>query len=265
MSTRNDSDKIDDELVCVDSFVQRLKEIDSDQMITVCRECNDPPDFWVTIAGSQYAVEVTSIVVDQHYHALCKKLKESIQAALKASNSIQGTYALDVRRRPELPRRGTTLWSQLITEAIQTLQTMSHAPTSTAMPLLKDKAGYVSLAKWAEDGQTIGLCSTSRGKWESEAREELTRLLQEATAKKRAKVQKAGIPQRGLDVVLLFYDAYGYGDGEDARQALAKVQGYEWFHSLFWVSSFSNRANTLYPNSPGRAGVFLYSKNGVWQ
>ena len=42
MSTRNDSDRIDEELVCVDSFVQRLKEIDSDQIITVCREYNDP-------------------------------------------------------------------------------------------------------------------------------------------------------------------------------------------------------------------------------
>ena len=153
MSTRNDSDKIDEELVCVDSFVQRLKEIDSDQMITVCRECNDPPDFWVTIAGRKYAVEVTSIVVDQHYHAPCKKLEESIQAALEASNSIQGTYALDVRRRPELPRRGTTLWNQLITKALQTLQTMSNAPTGTAIPLLKDKlATYL----WP-NGQRMGI------------------------------------------------------------------------------------------------------------
>ena len=265
MSIRNDSDRIDEELVCVDSFVQRLKEIDSDQMITVCRECNDPPDFWVTIAESKYAVEVTSIVADQHYHALCQKLEESIQVALEASDSIQGTYALDIRRRPDLPRRGTPLWKQLISKAVQALKAMSNAPTGTAMLLLKDKAGYISLAKWSDDGHTIGLCSTPAGKWEGEAREELTRLLQEATEKKRAKVEKAGIPQRGPAVVLLFYDAYGYGGIEDARQALAKVQGYEWFHAIFWVSSFSDRANTLYPDSPGRAGGVLHSKNEAWR
>jgi hypothetical protein len=265
MSTRSDSDRIDEELVCVDSFVQRLKGINSDQMITVCRECNDPPDFWVTIAESKYAVEVTSIVADQHYHALCKKLEEAIQAESEASNSIKGTYALEVRRRPEIPRRGTTLWKQLISTAVQALQSMSNTPPGMAMPLLKAPSGSISLAKWSDDGQTIGLCNTPGGKWEGEAREDLVRLLQEATNKKRAKIEKAGIPQRGPDVVLLFYDAYGYGNIEDARQALAKVQGYEWFHSIFWASSFSDRHNTLYPDSPGRAGGFLYSKNGAWR
>ncbi len=48
------------------------------------------------------------------------------------------------------------------------------------------------------------------------------------------------------------------------KQALLKVQGYEWLHSIFWAASFTDRSNTLYPGKPGRGGVFLYSKKEEW-
>ena len=64
---------------------------------------------------------------------------------------------------------------------------------------------------------------------------------------------------------LLLYDAYGYGSLETAMRAALDVKGYEWLHSIFWAASFSDRPNVMYPDSPGRAGCFLYSKSEGWR
>jgi len=71
VTKRKASGRINEEHVCIDSFIQHLREIDKKQEITFYEEPNDPPDFWVTIAGVKYAVEVTSIVTDYGYDDLC--------------------------------------------------------------------------------------------------------------------------------------------------------------------------------------------------
>jgi len=86
----------------------------------------------------------------------------------------------------------------------------------------------------------------------------------EAIAKKKAKIQSKGIMQLCPDVILLFYDAYGYGNIQDARKAFSNIKGHKWTHSIYWAASFSDRKNILYPDSPGRGGAFLYSKNNLW-
>ena len=59
--------------------------------------------------------------------------------------------------------------------------------------------------------------------------------------------------------------AYGYAEGEDAKIALRGVHGYDWFHSIFWARSFTDRTNELYPEEPGRIGLFLYTKEDRWK
>lgn len=261
------SGKIDEELVCIDSMVQRLKEIDSNQAITIRRECNDPPDFWINIAGTKYAAEVTSVVADENYAALCRALLRSIQvqAKSKASDAVKGTYALVAMRRPDVPRKRTNSWSQLVSTAVKNIQAMSNSSTGVRASLLRTKSGDLSLVKLADSGDTIGLCRTPEAKWEGEVRSELSQHFQKAINEKRAKIEKKGVTDKRSDVLLLFYDAYGYADAEDARQAFQTVEGYEWFHSVFWAASFSDRQNTIYPDNPGRSGVFLYSKNLGWR
>jgi hypothetical protein len=259
------SDKIDEELVCIDALVQRLKEINPHQEVVVCRELNDPPDFWITIGGAKYAAEVTSIVTDEDYAAQCRKLIESVQTELEAESTVEGTYALVVMRCPEIPPRGTTRWHRLVSRTIEAIQSSSGSQSGTKVRLLDDGNGHLALAKCSDDGRAIGLVRTPVAKWEGEVRNELSLLLQHAIDTKRTKIEKKGIPDRCPDVLLIFYDAYNYGDIEDARFALATVQGYEWFHTIFWAASFSDRRNILYPEAPGRGGAFLYSKNSTWR
>lgn len=111
-------------------------------------------------------------------------------------------------------------------------------------------------------------------KWEGEVQAGLARLIQNAVSSKRSKLEKNGVPQQCGDSILCLYDAYGYGDTEDAQVALRNVRGYYWFHSIFWAAaSFVDlsagtpqvRRNELYPQEPGRIGSFLYTRKDRWK
>jgi len=262
MNKKRESGRIDEELVCFNSFVQRLREIDSGQEITFFKETNDPPDFWITVGGVEYAVEATSIVIDYGYDALCNYLLQSIRSESKANNAAEGKYAFTVVRRPEIPKRNTNQWTMLVSTAATKIQEMSNAPSGVESCLLKDRKGYLKIQKLSDQGSTIVLCRVPAAKWEGEVQEELSQLFKKAIEMKREKLKD--VLHRCSNVILLFYDAYEYSDIEDAKQAFLKVEGYEWLHSIFMTISFSDIHNTLYPDTPGRRGVFLYSKNEQW-
>ena len=109
-------------------------------------------------------------------------------------------------------------------------------------------------------------------KWEGEAQADLARLIQGAVSRKRKKLES--VPQHCRDIILLLYDAYGYGDAGDAKIAFREVHGYDWFHSIFWAAAPlpdpragtpRARPNELYPREPGRPGFFLYTKEDAWE
>jgi hypothetical protein len=265
MRRSNRPGRIDEEAVCIDALVHRIRQVDHLQEITVERECIDPPDFWMSIGPLKYAVEVTSIVVDEHYDALCMTLLRAVQAELVAGTAAKGTYALDVFRTTKLPRRGTKEWRKLVSNLVQNIRQMSTASVGAKIPLLEMESGRLSLMKLSESGSNVGKVWMPDARWEGEARGELSRLLQERVNTKRKRAEEKGLDRTGCEIMLVFYDAYGYCDAEDARQELEGVEGYRWFHSVFWAASFTARPNILYPENPGRAGVFLYSKNPAWR
>lgn len=262
MTKRRASGRINEEHVCVDSFIQHLREIDSRQEITYYEEPNDPPDFWVTIAGVKYAVEVTSIVTDYGYDALCNKLVKAIRSESEINNGMKGTYVLTVMRRPDIPRKGTTDWKTLVSTAATKIREMSNALCGAESCLLKDMNGYLEIQKLSDKGSKIGPSRMPTMKWEGEAQGELSQLFKERIETKRGRLER--VLDRSSNIILLFYDAYVYGDVEDVQKAFLNVQGYEWLHSIFMAMSSSDIPNTLYPDTPGRRGVFLYSKNEQW-
>jgi len=136
---------------------------------------------------------------------------------------------------------------------------MLDVPSETESFLLKDANGSLKIHKMTTQGSAIDLLRMNTAKWGGEVQEELSQLFQKAIETKRELLKD--VLHQCSNIILLFYDAYGYGDIEEMQQAFLNVQGYEWLHSIFIALSFSNVSNILYPNSPGRKGVFLYSKN----
>lgn len=264
MARRIASGRINEEHVCLDAFVQHLRQIDSRQEITYSAEPDDPPDFWVTIAGVTYAVEVTVIVIDYDYDALRHGILKDICSECEKGNAMRGTYALVITRRPHIPSRRRSYRGKLVSTAAATIQDMSDAPCGIESCLLEEANGCFKIVKLSDQGNVVHWCISGEAKWEGEVQEELTQLFEDTVDKKRVRFERKGILRTCSNIVLLLYDAYGYATPEHARQAFSNVQGYEWAHSVFLAVPSSGIANTLYPDTPGRTGIFLYSRNVNW-
>jgi hypothetical protein len=260
----NKKNRIDEELVCVDSLAHNLKHCNGCSDVKVQKETNDPPDFWIDVDGLRYAAEITSIVKDQAYHATCTSLKDVVKKKAADEKVLVGTYCLKVIRHPELPRRNSKEWSALIRKVLSFIQNTVSNESTEKSALLNDQQGYLSIQKISADGATIGLLGAPEAKWEGEVLNELQELMQEAVTTKRKKLEKKGIPNSCPRIFLILYDAYGYASAEDAQKALLRTEGHDWFHSVFWATSFTDRDNMLYPGNPGREGIFLYSKTDKW-
>ena len=167
-------------------------------------------------------------------------------------------------RRPKLPRHASSEWRDLVRLATSFIQATRSVASTDKYCLLKDGHGYVGIRKVSAEGATVGLLGPVEVKWEGEIQEELCQIMRQIIAEKRRKLEKKGVPDECPQIMLLLYDAHGYGDTEDAQKALLKVEGYDWFHSIFWAASFTDRANEISPQNPGRNGTFLYSRNENW-
>jgi hypothetical protein len=256
--------RIDEELVCVESFVHHLKEKLSCTNVEIEKEKNDPPDFWITIASKRFAAEVTSIATDQEYSGLCEGLKTSIDKECRERNYLKGKYAIRIFMRPEIPKRNSRDWLQLVNAGVNYIRITMNSPSAEGTRILDVDDGYVVIEKSGSCGDAIGLIGPSDNKWGDEKGMELAQLLQKAIEKKRNAIEKKRVLDVCPNVLLILYDAYGHCDMKEAMKAFQRVSGAEWFHSVYWAASFSNRQNELYPSQPGRSGCFLYSKNGQW-
>jgi hypothetical protein len=259
---RRGDNKIDEESVCIDSLVQHLLGL-HESLVKIEREPEDPPDFWLSLGCRRFAVEVTSITADQSYAALCKHLHSLIK---KLCIGFPGTYVIDVFRRPDIPKRESKQWKALVAEMTAIIRDMSASLATNEIVVLSDRGGSLSLSKLKPEGSVVGLMHMPEPKWEGDVQVELSSLLGAAIKRKRERIAKKHSADQCDGVILALYDAYGFGDLDAARQALSRLQGHEeWLHSIYWAASFMDRLNLLYPESPGRFGEFLYSKEEAWQ
>lgn len=259
------SKRIDEELVSIESLAYFLKENRACREINIQREVDDPPDFWITISGEKFGAEVTSIVTGYGYNAICMKLEDEIERDCNASNCLNGNYALTVMSYPEIPKRASGQWRELVAEAKSYISATRNNSRADKKHLLQDSNGYLAIEKLSDRGATVGLAGPFSTKWEGEVRSELFRLFQTAVDKKREALERKGVLTICRNFILVFYDAYGFGDMDDAIEAFQQVRGFDWFHSVYWAASFADRPNELFPGTPGRRGCFLYSKKAEWR
>ena len=246
--------KIDEEKVCIDCLINHLRSHSNLPSIIIESEIDDPPDFWLSINDVRYAAEVTSIVKNQGYKAFCGNLEQSIRKEAERLNFLKGNYILIIKGSPRIIGRKNEI-------VIQALHVISSSKTPQISNLFEDEFGSIEIKRSQEPGYGIGLLQSVGLKWEGEVREEIGILMKEAISKKEIKLKNKGIKEK---IILLFYDAYGFGEIQDDRDAMKDIDGYEWLHSIFWASSFTDRPNELFPNEPGREGVFLYTKEKSW-
>lgn len=249
MTTKRKDNVIDEEMVCIDSLHHFLEQIVGLKEIQIEKEQNDPPDFWVTISGEKFAAEVTSIVSWQAYNGLCESLAATIQQKTLSDNCLNGRYVLTIERHPEMPKRNSKAWLRLIDISYVFIASTTNVPSKQTEIIFEDDNGYLTLEKISDDGSSLEIIGPAVWRWADEVEREVLKLMQDAVDRKREKLQKKDVTTKCQNVILLLYDAYGIYDIEQANQILQQTSGYEWFHSIFWVASFSNRPNRLAPDN----------------
>jgi len=254
-----ENNRINEEFVAVDALKHVLTQRCGCKEVQIVPEKKDPPDFWVTIDGVTFPTEVTSIVSNQQYDAQCEEFSKAIQRLAESRTVLSGTYALTTTGFPRIPKPTSKDGKRLLEMAVSFI---NETQTNPELKLLHNKMGIISISKLSPNGFTVGLCRNAPWLWEGEIQIQVAPLIQHAVDEKIRKLQSVGIEhQRAL---LLLYDAFVYADLTDARAAITQITGFNWFHSIFWAASFSNRENMTYPNEPGRNGGFLYSVNRDW-
>lgn len=153
ITTMEKSKRIDEEAVCIDSIMDFLGRKYSCEDIQFQIEPQDPPDFWITVAGRKYAAEVTSIVTDEGYHAHCNKLREEVRKTCTEKNCIMGKYVLIVKRRPAIPKRNSEEWRNLISNITALIGSTSGDQTLEETCLYNDSQGKLVIEKNIEELQ----------------------------------------------------------------------------------------------------------------
>jgi hypothetical protein len=133
--------KIDEELVCIDSLVQRIRSIPGSGAATFRAESDDPPDFWLNVDAKEFAVEVTAVTTGQAYMAQCDELFDAIKEGCHSDETWKGIYSICFFRQPEIPKRKK--WKQLVTQACSTIASLVSQPAETDCTLLSDGQGHI--------------------------------------------------------------------------------------------------------------------------
>lgn len=201
-----------------------------------------------------------SIVTRQEYYKHCKDFEDAICSSSQYKDSINGTYILIIKGCPNIPKKSASDWQDLVRQVISFVDETRALKSTNDKCLLKDKKGYLNIRKISDQYAMIGAIGPIQVKWENEIQDTLEKLIGTSVKDKWKKLENKGIPNICSRIILVFYDAYGFCDIEDVQKVIINVPDHNWFHSIFWVSSFTDRQNELSPANPGRVGKFIFSK-----
>ncbi len=197
--------------------------------VKVKSEPNDPPDFWIEIDGETFAAEVTQIKrenVPKAYDWYCKLLKD-----LKGkASSLPGYYSLDVAGEPEIPKPGSQERKQIIANALQYIDYTKNMNSYDSEPLWGSGGPGILITKRSSSPSGIFL-NHYRAERKTRTQEEMQNLLQERVDNKKAKMEKVDCSKK----ILLLYNSDGFCTYNIAREVFHKINGYDCFHSIFWI------------------------------
>jgi hypothetical protein len=204
-------------------------------------------------------------VTDQNYRAQCQRLHREVRDECRA-RGIGGNYFMVTMRRPDiLSHRKRRHWEALVANCVSQVERMASTPGRQEVTILGDIGGNLTISKESDAGGLFEFVPFPMLKYDVDLKCELADLIGVAIIAKRDKLNKRGVLSSCPNVILGLYDAHNISYVHVAKEAFDMLQGFEWLHSVYWAACFADRPNILYPNSPGRAGVFLYSKNEGWR
>ncbi len=255
------SNRIDEEQLCMNCFVGYLKYKIGCREIQAKREPKDPPDYWLKVDDKKFAVEVTILTKNAGYFPRCKRLAKAIEMEAKDNGWLCGKYILDILGGPEIPKRDSLAWKEIVKESLSYIYQTMNLSGADKKILKRDSKGVLGMEKLSNNGAYVATLG-SNAKFEGQIQEELREIIQKSISMKRNILQ--GFLSYCSEIILLFYDAYIYADIMDVRRAFKEIEGIDLFHSIYWVQGLKRNTKKSSNENIYSRGYFLFSKDKSW-
>lgn len=240
----NKSSRIDEEKLCAECFQRLLSARFGISAVEVERMPRgaDPPDFWFTIEGQRFPVEVSSLVekvvtdgradTTAGVHDRVRKFVCNVEEDALRAGCLSGEYVIwfgacaNVHdNRKDLER-----------SAVDFVRHTQLTDTTEEHPIVEGGHNTrITICKLTPDRAHVGAAYVG-AKWQAESAAEVRELIEERIMKKRCALEKKGITAQDKPVLIL-YDAYLHADIDDIRRAVSSLKAEPWFHSIACVRS----------------------------
>ena len=193
---------------------------------------SEPPDFWLDVNDRRFAVEVSTIRVEEDqtfWQSLCDLMRQ-IESDASAAGELSGRYV--VRACAALPpgRQARDALARAIRAYLRETRATSSSPPRE-LRVHGRRLGDVQ--KYASDGARLHLMGglTDMGASEHEIKIELQELLNKRIANKRTRLADCQHP-----TILVLYDCYWLEDETTAFvRCIRQSRDTSFFHAVFLI------------------------------
>ena len=222
------------------------------------REGEDPPDYYFTLNGQDYAVEVTTIMMkvisadkpipQVLFHSALKELGEEIMEESKNQRILKGTYYLYFFGPFDKFSKAKKSIKKAALNYIDKTQNLTTGDWKIIYQSRGRKCEIFKTGTTSDKVSLAGIVSPDYGKWEEEYEEEACRLLLEWILIKKQKLKDIKKPK-----ILILLDNYPFSDLSKNIYKKCKLDPdiLNFYHSIFIVE-------------PKGVGYFVHSNEKAW-
>jgi hypothetical protein len=199
---------------------------------------NEPPDWYLTLENTRYAVETTSIVDSLQdfdpplssfaVSAYLKAFIEEVEVEATKRNILAGSYIVYLPPIPNFQQHRQWLFNKIISF----VESTKDSPCDEEIHLGMVKNSSIVITRFPSNKNKIYEAISYGVKIESTASENLSRLIEKALKQKSEKLKKLDSP-----IFLLLLDSYLYSEISDWRKIVSDISIPLIFDSIFRTSA----------------------------
>jgi hypothetical protein len=216
-------------------------------------QAQEPPDYYVLLNGSEYAVEVTILMERRSVGtyvlpeaAITNSLWDfvgEVEQCANESGYLQGTYLIDFSSPIGDFRLGKDEIKAALLKYIHDTQSLSQAEKEFVS---RRGSQSCSIRKFHNDSDKVLPSVAGNLKWEGDSAIDICNILNERISVKERLLKKINHPK-----VLLLLDAYHFASPQMFKDCIGQLSSLTSFHTVFVARS-------------GGEGFVLYSQDKDW-
>lgn len=217
------------------------------------KDGDEPPDYYLSVDGTRYAVEVTRFVENLVVGASTisrlaviaslTDFVEEVEQITRTRKILRGTYIVGFSKPIENFRE---VKDEIGVALLQYIEKTRDSDREFKQVVFKHGRQSCDIQKLNLQADRIRRTGPHGVKWEGEVATDACNLLLERLTSKRAKLANVALPK-----IVLLYDSYHFADLETYRDCVSKLPSFASFHTVFLVQCESE-------------GLVLYSQNLGW-